>query len=188
MDQSLGSSSQRPIEQDNRLEAIGRLAAGVAHEINTPIQFVGDNIHFIGEGLTDLFNLIEALATLAVAPNQGEGNVEKVRLLKEKFDYDFLTENFPKAIERSADGISRVAEIVQSMKNFSHPDQSTMRSVDINASMLTTLAVAKNEYKYLADVETEFGALPMIDCLGGEINQVFLNLIINAAHAHRGEI
>ena len=177
------SAAQTELYQAQKLESIGRLAAGVAHEINTPIQFIGDNIHFMGEGLTDLAGFFAALDDLITEQSVGLDTVQKLADIKEKFDIEYLLQNIPLAIERSADGIARVAEIVQSMKSFSHPDRSIMRITDLNAGIVTTLAIAKNEYKYVAKMVTEFGELPMVECLGGEINQVFLNLVINAAHA-----
>ena len=154
-----------------RLESIGRLAAGVAHEINTPIQFLNDSVSFISEGVTDLLAYIDKLhASMAQKPEADE-------------DVEYLREELPPALTRVADGLSRIAEIVRSMKDFSHADQHEMSQVDLNRAINSTLVIARSEYKMVADLETEFGTLPSITCHGGQINQVILNLVVNAAHA-----
>lgn len=168
--------------QAQKMEAIGRLAAGVAHEINTPIQFVNDSIFFIDQSLSDLFGLVEELAACTDIADP-QARAERVRKAKESFDFDYLKNHTPQAVARASEGISRVAEITRSMKSFSHPDRTTMTLVDINEGLRNTLAIARNEYKYVADLVTDFGNLPMVTCLGGEINQVFLNIVVNAAHA-----
>ena len=181
------SFAESELQQAQKLESIGRLAAGVAHEINTPVQFVGDSIHFIKEGVTDLFGLVQELIKLTegdLIPHASKLPIhDKVEDLKADFDLQYLLDHMIMAIDRSSEGLARVAEIVQSMKTFSYPDRKTMEAVDLNKSLKTTLSVAKNEYKYVANIITEFGEIPKIEAMSGEMNQVFLNLIINAAHA-----
>ena len=174
--------AESELSQAQKMESIGRLAAGVAHEINTPIQFVNDSIFFIGEGLTDLFDLIDRL----IASGDETAQAQRSSLIQkaiEDLDYDYLRDHTPQALTRASEGIARVSEIIQSMKSFSHPDRTTMTLVDINQGLTSTLAISRNEYKYVAKVVTNLEELPMVCCLGGEINQVFLNLIVNAAHA-----
>jgi len=179
--------AHRELLQAQKLESIGRLAAGVAHEINTPIQFVGDSIQFLRDGINDLLGLISGITAIleenASQPSASPILLKGLNELKAKYDMDYLAEHMPKAIERSSEGLSRVTEIVRSMKTFSYPDQKAMSQFDIIRSLQTTLSISKNEYKYFAKIETAFDEIPMIECLGGEINQVFLNLIINAAHS-----
>jgi PAS domain S-box-containing protein len=169
-----------------KLESVGRLAAGIAHEINTPIQFVGDSMHFLRGAYADLSNLIDAWThatdTLPESPSL-EGFRLEIAELKNRFDLNFLRGEIPRALESIFDGVQRVADIVKAMKEFSHPDASGQRSADLNRSIQTTLIVASNEYKYLAKVHTDFAELPGIVCNVGQLNQVFLNLIVNAAHA-----
>jgi signal transduction histidine kinase len=172
--------AQFELLQSQKLESIGRLAAGIAHEINTPIQFVNDSIYFIQEGVSDLFSFVEEVIELA---QKHPGQAVHLSALAEKYDMDYLKANIPKALERSSEGLSRVTEIVQSMKTFAHPDRTRLVSVNLNESITTTLAISRNEYKYIADVETDFDELPNVHCIAGEVNQVFLNLIVNAAHA-----
>ncbi len=161
-----------------KLESIGQLAAGVAHEINTPMQFVGDNVAFLRESFDDLMRLLErAMEVAAESPRGGE-----VAELAEELDLDFLQGRLPKSFSRTMDGIERVTSIVGAMKAFSHPGTGKAPA-DLNEALQTTLAVATNEYRYVADVETDFGDLPMVHCRVGDLNQVFLNLIVNAAHA-----
>lgn len=173
--------------QAQKLESIGRLAAGVAHEINTPIQFVGDSIQFIEEGIGDLLSLVRAMSSIiaesAAQPSASPQLIRAADELRQKFDFEYLAENLPKAVGRASDGLTRVTEIVRSIKTFSYPDQKAMTPCDLVSALNTTLAISKNEYKYFANIETSFGDIPMVECLGGEINQVFLNLIVNAAHA-----
>jgi len=169
-----------------KLESVGRLAAGIAHEINTPTQFVGDGVYFLKSAVADLQQLIEvyrdAVRTLA---NGGEpqpvlAGLEKIEA---SFNTTFLDVEIPRAFERTREGIERVASIVRAMKEFAHPDAQEQSPADINHAIETTLLVARNEYKYSAKVATEFGDLPHVTCNVSELNQVFLNLIVNAAHA-----
>jgi len=178
------------LRQAQKLEAVGRLASGVAHEINTPIQFVNDNVHFVRDAMVDLVALIKQYQNVQQAVLACQSSLEAAQDLareasdaEETADLAYLLENVPVALERSLDGIDRVAKIVQSMKAFAHPDQDSKVAVDLNQAVTSTLTIARNEYKYVADVETDFGALPLVTCHVGEINQAVLNLIVNAAHA-----
>jgi PAS domain S-box-containing protein len=157
--------------QGEHLESIGRLAAGVAHEINTPIQYLNDSVSFIREAMQDLLaHNATLVALLPVPPEEDE-------------DIEYLKSELSPTLNLVADGLARIAEIVRSMKEFSHVDQREMSSVDLNRAINSTLVIARSEYKYVADVETDFGDLPLVTCHGGQINQVVLNLVINAAHA-----
>ncbi len=176
---------EQELQLAHKLEAVGQLAAGIAHEINTPMQFIGDNVHFLREAFDDLLGLIEHYTTLKDAVRKdGDGlaRLTAIETAEDSADLDYLREHAPRAIERTLDGISRVCSIVSAMKVFSHP-HNDKAPIDINAAIQTTLTVVRNEYKYVAEVDTEFGELPLVVCHGGDMNQVFLNLIVNAAHA-----
>ncbi|MBE2251257.1 MAG: ATP-binding protein [Myxococcus sp.] len=169
-----------------KLESIGRLAAGVAHEINTPVQFVGDSINFVRDGAKELFTLIERHGALRRAIRAGEPFepvLAAVDAAEEEADLSYLVENVPVALERALDGLDRVATIVQSMKAFAYPDSTEPSFINIAESVQSTLTVARNEYKYVADLKTEFCELPEVLCYPGELNQAVLNVVVNAAHA-----
>jgi PAS domain S-box-containing protein len=159
----------------DRLESIGRLAAGVAHEINTPIQYLNDSISFIREGVGELLRYIDAMHA-QIQQKTGQ-------LPDKNEDVEYMREELPPAMGRVAEGLTRIAEIVRSMKHFSHADQGAMCEVDLNASIASTLVIARSEYRECADIETQYGEIPGVVCHGGQINQVVLNLVVNAAHA-----
>ena len=169
-----------------KLESVGQLAAGIAHEINTPAQYVGDNLHFLSQSFADLRTLLEryreAVAAIPATP-EGKETLEALRTAEDEIDVTFVDENATSAFDQAIDGISRISTIVRSMKEFAHPERGNKSFAYINHALKTTLAVAKNEYKYVADIETEFGDLPPVPCYIGDLNQVFLNLIVNAAHS-----
>jgi two-component system NtrC family sensor kinase len=174
------------LHQAQKLESVGRLAAGVAHEINTPAQFVSDSVQFLKDGLRDLFALVARYRDLHRAVLDGgpvREEAAKVSAAERDADLEYLIEHVPGAIDRSIDGLGRVTAIVKSMKDFAHPDRKEMVAVDLNQGIRSTLIIAKNEYKYVADVEADYGQLPPVICHGGDINQVVLNIIVNAAHA-----
>lgn len=176
---------ERMRSQGSKLESVGQLAAGVAHEINTPIQFIGDNIRFMQDSYQDITGIMTAYATLkSQAAASFPEATAAVDAAIDSADLDYLNEEIPKALEQGLEGVQRVATIVRALKEFSHPDGAAMQDVDLARSIMSTLTVARNEYKYVADVVTEFGdVLPLVRCIQGEINQVVLNLVVNAAHA-----
>lgn len=167
-----------------KLEAVGQLAAGVAHEINTPIQFVGDSVRFLNEAVDELLTLITVYRDLthsgeAVSRAQRQ---QRAAAAEEESEFEYLIERVPGAFERALDGIDRVTSIVQAMRQFAHPG-AERGPTDINDGIRATLTVARNEYKYVADIDLDLGDLPLVTANAGDLNQVFLNLIVNAAHA-----
>ena len=170
-----------------KLESIGQLAAGIAHEINTPTQYVGDNIEFLQGAFEELQKLHGAYQTLLdwVKKEGPEGGVFSRELaIVEDVDMEFLSAQIPRALTQSLDGIGRIASIVRAMKEFSHPGSEKKECADLNHLIESTITVSRNEWKYVADVKTEFDlCLPTVPCLAGEFNQVILNILVNAAHA-----
>ncbi|HVU01434.1 MAG TPA: response regulator [Polyangiaceae bacterium] len=172
-----------------RLAAVGTLAAGIAHEINTPIQFVNDSVHFLRDAAKDVAVLLDRLTSLRRLVSSGASAeelreaLEAATVAEEDADLDYLRERMPAAFERCVDGLERVTNIVRSMKEFAHPAQHDMAHVDLNRAVSNTLTIARNEYKYVADLETDFAEIPPVKCHVNDINQVVLNLVVNAAHA-----
>jgi two-component system, NtrC family, sensor kinase len=154
-----------------RHESIGRLASGVAHEINTPIQYLSDSVKFIGEGVQELLSYVDSLHAKQSPPVEANDDIE------------YLREELPPALKRVAEGLGRIAEIVRSLKDFSHADQNQMSAVDLNRAVNSTLVVTRSEYAAVADVEIDLAPLPDVMCHGGQINQVLLNLVVNSADA-----
>jgi len=180
----------RGLEQElasaQKLESVGRLAAGVAHEINTPVQFVSDNVEFVRVSMGELASVVHAHRCL-LAEVESSGNIAAAAHLaanaEKAVDLDYVLENMPLAIASAIEGLKRIATIVRSMKEFAYPDKAKKTAADLNQAIQSTLVIANNEYKYVALIETEFGKLPPVQCYLGEINQVVLNLLVNAAHA-----
>jgi signal transduction histidine kinase len=170
-----------------KMESIGQLAAGIAHEINTPTQFIGDNTRFIRDSFGDLKPLLDAQTRLLAAARVGPvpaGLLVEVETAARNADVDYLSEEIPKALGQSLDGIERVTNIVRAMKEFSHPGATEKTALDLNRAIESTLTVCCSEWKYVADVASDFDAgLPPVPVLPGEFNQVVLNIIINATHA-----
>lgn len=170
------------LEQSRRLEAMGQLAAGVAHEINTPTQYVSDNVRFLEEAVRDLAGVLTTLRKSADAGEAVSADELKARL--DDADLDYLLDEIPRAVEQSLGGLTQIARIVRAMKECSHPSSEDKTPADLNACLESTVLVSTNEWKYVATLRTDYDdALPHVVCLPGELNQVFLNLIVNAAHA-----
>jgi PAS domain S-box-containing protein len=178
---------EEQLRQSQKLEAIGQLAAGIAHEINTPIQYVGDNTTFLKDSWAAISQLLAEAGKVrseTVSGRLSEATRASFERTWQEADLDYLQSEIPRAIEQSLEGVGRVARIVRAMKEFSHPGTEEKRAIDINRAIETTLTVASNEWKYVANVRTVFAEdLPMVPCLAGEFNQVVLNLVINSSHA-----
>ena len=175
------------ILQTQKLEAVGQLAAGIAHEINTPTQYIADNIRFMKDNFADLQHLLECYGALHGAVRAGtvaEELLQSTRKAEKQADISYLLKEIPKALEQSLDGVGRIASIVGAMKEFSHPGTKGKMPLDLNHAIENAVTVCRNEWKYVAELEMELdSALPQIDCIPGEFSQVILNLVVNAAHA-----
>jgi PAS domain S-box-containing protein len=173
--------------QSQKLESVWQLAAGIAHEINTPTQYIGDNVRFLKDAFQDIKRLMTTYAGLLTSAKANDLSPEALQNIVatvEKANVIYLFEEIPKAIEQTLEGIARVSKIVSAMKEFSHPGTKEKVPLDINHAIESTITVARSEWKYVADMETDLDPkLPLISCLPGEFNQVILNLIVNAAHA-----
>ncbi|MDR3569148.1 MAG: response regulator [Syntrophobacteraceae bacterium] len=178
---------ERQLAQSQKLESIGQLAAGIAHEINTPTQYVADNTRFLDSAFGSLERvhlLYDQLLCGLRAKNPAEPLIQTIAEAQEQIDFDFLRQEIPGAIHQSLEGIDRITRIVRSMKEFSHPGTEEKTGIDINKAIENTITVARNEWKYVASVSRDFDpALPPVHCLPGEFNQVILNMIINSSHA-----
>ena len=165
-----------------KLESVGQLAAGIAHEINTPTQFIGTNIDFLGDACEDMSVLMKEIQD--VAKDSPSEIRERIEAALEEADWDFLEEELPLAITQSQEGVQRVTTIVRAMKEFSHPGSKEKTEQNLNKIIETTITVARNEWKYVADVESDLDPdLPMVPLLADEMGQVILNMLVNAAHA-----
>jgi PAS domain S-box-containing protein len=176
----------RELAQGQKLESVGRIAAGVAHEINTSVQFISDSVRFVRHALKDVPHALADYRALAAGALSGKDVTEAARKASdtdEAADVDYFLKNAPDALDRALEGIGRVGSIVRSMTEFAHPDTRTKADIDLNRAIKTTLNMARNEYKSVAEVETDFGDIPPVHCHAGDINQVVLNLLLNAAHA-----
>ena len=176
----------REIAQGQKLESVGRIAAGVAHEINTSVQFISDSVRFVRHALRDVPHALADYRALAAGVLSGKDvttAAKKAADTDEAADVDYFLKNAPDALDRALEGIGRVGSIVRSMTEFAHPDTRTKADIDLNRAIKTTLNMARNEYKSVAELETDFGDIPAVHCHAGDINQVVLNLLLNAAHA-----
>jgi signal transduction histidine kinase len=170
-----------------KLAAVGQLAAGIAHEINTPVQFVGDSVHFVRAAMEDLNRLMgrfQALRDRVAAGQPVEPELlAQIAEIEEEIELDFLTAEVPRALDRSVEGIRRVAEIVQAVKAFGRAESREKILASVNQLLTTTAVVARPEYRHIADLKMQLGEVPDLLCHPGDLNQVFLNLVVNAAHA-----
>ena len=170
----------------DKLAAVGQLAAGIAHEINTPIQFIGDSSYFLRGAMEDLQNLIGKYRSMCDTVRDGGDPsqcIEELAALEEDLQLDYLREEIPKAIDRSLEGVRRVAEIVLAVKSFGRVELKEKTRADINQLLQTTVIVARPEYRDVAELKLELGDLQPLLCYPSDLNQVLLNLIVNASHA-----
>jgi PAS domain S-box-containing protein len=178
---------QTQLMQANKLESIGQLAAGIAHEINTPMQFIGDNLTFVQDACQAFMLLIAAYDERVQAARgrpMSEAEHQALDLLREEQDLAFFSERIPHSVETALEGVKRVANIVNAMKEFAHPGKAEKSPCDLNKEFETTITISANVWKYVAEMERNFDPhLPPVKCHANEINQVLLNLIVNASHA-----
>jgi signal transduction histidine kinase len=166
-----------------KLESIGQLAAGIAHEINTPAQYIGDNVLFLRESFQDLSAFLSTQKALLDSPEEPE-LLDRARQAWKDAELEFLQEEIPKALQQCLEGVARVSRIVGAMKEFSHPDNETHSRLDLNRAIESTVTVCRNEWKYVAEMDLDLDpTLPPLLCFPGELNQAVLNLVINSAHA-----
>jgi signal transduction histidine kinase len=175
------------LRQDEKMRTIGQLAAGIAHEINTPTQYINDNLHFLHDGFQDIIQLLDRYAQWAKAekegnlPNETHPSLED---LIQKINLSYLMEEIPGAIQQSMEGASNIGRIVQAMKQFSHPGSKEKQLVNIEQIINNTIAITRNLWKYVTEITTDFGPeTPLVPCMAEKMQQVFLNLIVNAKDA-----
>jgi two-component system, NtrC family, sensor kinase len=184
------NGTQEKLLQSEKMASIGQLAAGVAHEINNPIGYVHSNLGSLQEYLRSLFTVIEAYERALRAPDP-KALIPEIDDIRNRFDIDFISRDLPQLMAESREGIERVTRIVRDLKDFSYSGRDeSWKLVDLHAGLESTINIIWNELKYKADLKREFGQLPLVECLPSELNQVYMNLLLNAGHAiaERGTI
>ncbi|MFZ2161749.1 MAG: bacteriohemerythrin [Sideroxyarcus sp.] len=174
-------SAHTQLLQSEKMASIGQLAAGVAHEINNPVGFVNSNLGTLGKYISSMFNVIAAYETAEA--RVGSNTCPEVSQAKKTADFNYLKEDIPSLLKESQDGLARVTRIVQDLKDFSHVDESNWQQANLEQGMDSTLNVVSNEIKYKADVVKQYAGLPEVECMPSQLNQVFMNLLLNAAQA-----
>ncbi len=175
-------STQQQLMQSEKMASIGQLAAGVAHEINNPIGYVSSNINSLSNYVKDLLKVIEQAEQVA-GESEDPGMQEKITGLIEEYDIEFLKSDINELLRESQEGIKRVKHIVQDLKDFSHVEQAEMQLADLHKCLDSTLNIVNNELKYTCTIEKRYGQIPHIECVSSQLNQVFMNLLVNAGHA-----
>lgn len=171
---------ERQMLQGAKLESIGTMAAGIAHEINTPVQYIGSNLEFLAEAFQDIETFVNSLAADGAAALADDELQERI----EELDWEYLAEEIPKTFAQSKEGVRQISSIVLAMKEFAHPGSRAMAPANIHNLLQSVIAVSKNEWKYVASITTDFSdTLPDVPCIADEISHVFLNIIVNAAQA-----
>ncbi|WDT75346.1 MAG: ATP-binding protein [Candidatus Manganitrophus sp.] len=188
-------AAQAHLLQSEKMASLGQLAAGVAHEINNPVGFVSSNLRTLEEYMAELIQLISGYGSLLAVVERGEGDAvegerKRVRSLEKEVNVGFLLEDLSRLVAESLDGMERIRQIIKDLKEFSHVDQGERMRMNLNQGIESTLNIVWNELKYKAEVIKELGEIPEILCYPQQINQVFMNLLVNAAHAirERGKI
>ncbi len=176
-------ASHEQLLQSEKLASIGQLAAGVAHEINNPVGYVYSNLGSLQKYIDNLFQMIEGYEQLEQLTSPDEVVMKSLQKLKQELDLEYLKEDVRDLVSESREGISRVKGIVQDLKDFSHVDEAEWQWADLHRGLDSTLNIVNNEIKYKAEVVKEYGELPEVECLASQLNQVFMNLLVNAAHA-----
>lgn len=175
--------AQAQLLQSEKMASIGQLAAGVAHEINNPVGFVNSNMGSLSSYVDTLFEVIDGYDQLLARTGNNPEIAAAAAQLKKKADLDYLKEDVTELVKESMDGLKRVKDIVQSLKDFSHVGETDWQMADLHHGLDSTLNIANNSFKYKARVEKQYGNLPLVKCLASQLNQVFMNLIVNASHA-----
>lgn len=178
---------EQELAHAQKMKAIGQLAAGMAHEINTPNQYIADNARFLQDAFSDISGLLDSYDQLLQAAQKGDLSDELLKKVESRVrsvDLNYLTTEIPQAIQQSLEGVEHVASIVSAMKEYTHPDAGRKQPTDLNHAIESALVMCCNEWKYVADVVTDFDVdLPLVQCLPSDINRVIMNLVVNAAHA-----
>ena len=175
--------AQNQLLQSEKMAAVGQLAAGVAHEINNPIGYVNSNVSALEGYIDELLQIVDAYEVCDPILDTENPLVESLKQTKNKIDLTYLKEDLADLLRESKEGLDRVKKIVHDLKDFSHVDESEWQYADLHKGLDSTLNVVNNEIKYKADVVKNYGELPEVKCLSSQINQVFMNLLVNAAHA-----
>ena len=182
MSRQLGHSLSQ-LQQSEKMASVGQLAAGVAHEINNPIGYVHSNLTSLTRYIQNIFCVLDGYEQLERSLGVSHTELAPVQALKERVELDYMRQDIIDLLAESEEGITRVEKIVRDLKDFSYLDQAEWQYVDIHVGLENTLSIVSHELKYKADLVKEYGDLPLVECLASQLNQVFMNLLVNAAHS-----